>query len=673
MQALQTLPRPRIGKPVVVILLVIFAYFAWPWLRPLPKKLGPITSYRVFEAADHFDGEVEPTTGGWRQPTSRWELFATPDHLVMYEKKQINSLYRRRNVRSRIPQLPPPIPQAPGDKLDDFVIDHGDWYGPPQSPEALDEAITLDKDFRATEFFGRNYGSKPFYGRLPTWLCNRGVGAGGGHFRPSSLQIRKDFKYVDVSLETPKQPEVFIVAAAGIYNAKQAAYYRTPPVAYSSEDYWAVVYAGSSHSSPRAIFLDRVTISPTSTEIRLLKPRPTGGTRDVHPYWFFIPLGRLPDGNYTVNVKRVNDNSLIATTTANLRQATKEELEDRNAGNETLQRAATKYFEDARQAELEYGAALQLRLERLAEFVYSAQLSDADRELLANDVKRLGEAADWNQDIYDSYRYRKYALAPPTPGTPLDIDTKLRPWEANHPDWKPAVVNLSDIWLCDATDADWYASATYRNIPEFNGALTANEPSAIQKRIRDICTAIQNRGGPKHGENLFCHLAAGTIEDAINTAYEVQVENKPVPHHFSKEDDLWAVFAARRSFLIQQVDSSSIFDNSRKLNRRQFRVCVSAYIGDVDTNDVEKSSPVTFALIPLGKLADVEFATVFYTCNSIASRQVNADKPTLLETDLPNPIYNNFSTYLGDSSGAHLDLTSSASQNARSQHTRLTQ
>lgn len=628
-------------------------YVAWPWLRPLPQRFGPLANYRVFEPSVQLDAAPQPTPGGWREPHSRWELLTTLDHDVLYAKKNINSVRRQQKRQPITPRLPPPTPVGNDDRLTDFVIDHGDSFGYPASHKELDEAIAQGKARRASEFFGwrYHYGEKPFYGRLPTSLCYSDTGPDRGNFRANYFSTYKEFQEVTAGLETPKEPTVFIVTAGGISNAQRAVYDRKPPVTYPGEIVWAAVYAGSSHSEPRAYLLDRVTITPSNTEVILHKPRPGGATADHYPYWFFIPLGPIPAGKYTVNVRLIDNNSLLATTTADLRAATEEELAARNAELENLQRAATEHGEKRRQLELEHGAALQLHLERLAEFVHTANVSDQLRDLLRHDVERLGEAVDWSQDIYGTRRYNKQPLAPPTPGQSPDDNGLPAAFDMNRPAWSPSEIALRDIWLCDITDADWFADKTYRDVPEFADAFTTTEPTELQQKIRAICEAIAAKGGPKHGAELFSHAAAGTLHDALQTAYAVQVDNQPPPRDFAKGDEMWAVLVARRSFLIRKIDSRFIVDSFNNTKRREFRISASAYIAPADGAANDATSPVTFAIVPLGKQDDVDSVGIHLVCDSISCRGLRGDAPHLLETNLPDPRIHNFSRFLASPTG----------------------
>ncbi len=644
----------RLTRPWVLVivfsLVTLAGYFTWPWLRSIPKKLGPLANYRVYEESKSLDGFAEPTPGGWRMPASRWELFATLDHQVMFDKKQITSLRKKPNLRPSRPALPPPAPLVQGDMLSDFVVDRGTSFGFPATYQELDESLAHGKAYRESAFFMRYHDPlKPFYGSLPTRLCYHDTCPDRGNFRANYLQIREDFKLRDVSLETPKSPDVFIVAAGGIYNAREAAYRRSSPIAYPSDQYWAVVYAGSTHSSPTAFLLDRVTIAPTSTEILLHRPPPGGATADLHPYWFFIPLGRLPAGKYSVNVRLVDDNSLRATTTADLRSATDDEIASRNAKSEELQKTSNKHFKHQRQLEQDYGAELQLRLERLAEFIHSAAVDESDKQLLARDVARLGEAVDWDQDIYHTQRHPKRALTPPTPGETPTFRDRQFPWEPG--DWKPSEIALSDIWLCDGTDADWYVPATYRNVPEFRDALTVDNPSKTQLKIREIWKAIESEDSSDLGTVLRHIPAAGTIEDAIHAAHDVLVGGKPPAKEFSPNDEMWCVFLAKRSYLIRRVDSRITEGKIAGTQRREFFVHLSAYIGAADTAEDDHRSPATLAIIPLGKQSDVDSVGVTFYCDTVCSRQVDQIEPRLLETQLPDSSRHYFSHYFAHGTG----------------------
>ena len=159
--------------------------------------------------------------------------------------------------------------------------------------------------------------NKPYYGELPIWLCNQGTSLG---FDPRRLQIRKDFRVVDAYLEIPNHPQVTVVAGSGIWDAQRAAYFEEQPIAFNFAEYWAVVYAGTSGSTPAAFLLDRVTIDEKEAVVVIDRPPRGSSTADSHPYWFFIPLGQLPDGPYKVAVRNASTGDIDSETTATLRR-----------------------------------------------------------------------------------------------------------------------------------------------------------------------------------------------------------------------------------------------------------------------------------------------------------------------------------------------------------------
>lgn len=509
-----------------------------------------------------------------------------------------------------------PVSFVSGDKLGDFVIDSGEAFACPESREQLDKAIQSGAAMRASEFFARrDILPRPFFGELPVALCSRAS---------DQLEVRKDFNWTNIQIKSPKQPEIFIVSAGSADNARRAMYEQAPPISYGQAPYWAVVYAGTTGSSPAAFVVDRVTIQRESAEILLYRPANGAMTRDMSPYWFCIPLGCLPDGSYTVNLRDANRDEVIATASVALRRATAKETEARNSAGANDQKLAARYFDKLKDEEHEDGAALQVHLERLAEFVHSADLTPTARTLLSSDIEHLGISARW--EIMGMYwgmsnRQPHRELADSTPGKVPGLEVRRNSFD-DSPEWQPSKMQLSDIWLCDGTDAAWYASATYRNVPEFNGALTAENPSPVQQKIARIWAAIQAKGEDRNGLMYAAFPAAGTIDDAIGTAYDVLVNGKTAVKTFSANDPMWAVLLARRSFLIRSISTRSLEDEIDHSKRMEFFVHTSAYIGKAD--DIKEPAPVTFALIPLGKPKGVQSVGVTYGCQSICGKPVTA-------------------------------------------------
>lgn len=559
------------------------------------------------------------------------------EHEVQYPDKKRAPVQRRRSGPVE-KHVPPPVKVLPDDQLRAFVVDHGASYGYPASREELDRANAEGKTERASSFFmQQQHRDKPFYGEIPTVICHWDGHSDRGVDRINQVHIRKDFKPMDVALDTPARPEAFIVAGGGVYGAQRSAYERSEPVAYSGESYWALVYAGSGPSSAPYV-IDRVNIGEKETQITLYRPPIYAATCDIYPYWYLVPLGRLPDGPYSVKVQLANSGETQSSATATLRRATEKEQQARNDYWENEQVGGNKHYAKLKHLEELHAAGLQLRLERLAEFVHGLEVSESDREVLTADVEELGKAVDWDRNIYRSPNQQRRPLGAPTPGETVEIDFNDKRWDSNKATWGVSDIKLADIWMSDGSDAGWYASKTYRKVPEFAGALTADKPTPVQQKIREICKAIeQNHKPPSHQEfQVRSFPAAGTLESVLDEAHRVFVEGKPRPTEFSPDDDMWVVYIASGSFLIRQVDVRDFGDKISRTKHRGFRIYTSAYIAGADGVAEENLAPVTLALIPLGKPGDVDSVGVGFSCRSVCCRDVGDEADQLLDVKLPD-------------------------------------
>jgi hypothetical protein len=330
-----------------------------------------------------------------------------------------------------------------------------------------------------------------------------------------------------------------------------------------------------------------------------------------------------------------------------LRRATEAEIEKRGAEATELVAAANRRTAEWEKSERVNGATLQLALERLAEFIHSADLSHEDRQLLSKDVARLGGAADWSRNLDISRRYSQRKLAPATPGEPVEPTVGLNPWIAKSADWLPAEIPLNKIWLCDGTNADWYAAVFYQNVPEFNNALTAESPSEAQQKIRDIWRSLA--GASKEWRAALRSIPVkGTFDEALDTAHEFFVQGKAHDKTFKPDDEIWLVFVAQQSFLIRQISTRTYTDQYSKATRTEYVVHVSVYIGDED--DVADRPPVTFALIPLGR-QNADSVGVMFSCMSICGRKAGSNEPELVDTKLPNSAFDEYRTWLPQLTG----------------------
>jgi hypothetical protein len=65
---------------------------------------------------------------------------------------------------------------------------------------------------------------------------------------------------------------------------------------------WLVAYLGVGHSSPPAYVIKAVSVNGPRIRIAYHVPRPTTATRDIHPYYCWVPLGKLSDGLYKLEL-----------------------------------------------------------------------------------------------------------------------------------------------------------------------------------------------------------------------------------------------------------------------------------------------------------------------------------------------------------------------------------
>lgn len=642
-------------------------YYTTPWTNNLEKRFRPLSDYRVRD--DGTPAADRPTLHSekWRVPNSRWELLLTRDEDVHYPIRpsapiKPENASRTPPAKPSPPEMSPPVPRVrweDGDTLTDFVVDQGNCYSCPATEFELRGAIAERKAYRASHFFlDQVYlSSKPFYGEIPAWRCLRESGHERELPRVARLQFREGVKLVDAALPTPDQPEVYIVAAASSYNMHQAAFRRDPPIAYPQDQYWAVVFAGIGGSGPTKFLLDKAEVRKESATISIYQPPRGVSTCDIHAYWFFVPLGRLPEGPYSVNVRDVTDGTLSSTLTAKLRWANAQEVEERRARRAEEQQLRELEFARLKRNERAHGAAMQLHLERLAEFVHRADLPDDERQLLTNDVLQLGKSVNWEQNIYGSNHSSGRKLAAPTPGKGVKMPPRHPITDAGSPPWQASEISLKDIWLCDGTDARWYAGATYRDVPEFNGALDVESPSRAQQKIREIWNVLREkykeRDSYVKGVNSF--PAAGSINDALDAAYRVFVAGEVPKKEFATDQSMWVILVARKSFLVRAVQTRFYVDKYSGVRRREFRIGASAYIRWADDPSDQPPAPLTFALIPLGRLVDLDSVGVMFTCPSVCSRPVGADQPKLLDATPPQFLHTTIGHYLGQPAGFRME------------------
>jgi hypothetical protein len=647
---------------LVVLLFSLVITWQWAWLSTTPGRLQSLDKYRIYDSSVVLDTSAPEkikdwTTFKWRAPRSRTELLWADEHSIWYPQKprtkSKKKVVAKRNSHATF-QFSVPVREE--DQLDDFVVEFGEWFHHPDSWDELNTAIRRGAAHRSSAFFAQHYGrTKPFLGEIPTSLCYSEGGDGINVRRVNRLQVWKDFNRVDVNLPTPKTPQATIVAARGAYNAQKAIYDGTAPISYRHSPYWVAIYAGSASSSPAEFVVDRITIDKKSADIFLYRSPKFYGTRDIYPYWYLVPLGHLPDGEYTVNVFESSQKELLASTTDLLRKATTNEESLMNKNAEREYAARSQHSKNNKKQEWEKGGELQLRLERLAEFVHAADLSEPTRDLLTQDIAELGTLVFWDKGFHQN-RYQGRPLVAPTPGNSPTLRPPLPSmFSGVHGPWKPSNIALKDIWLCDGTDANWFAERTYRIIPEFQNALVADDPTPVQVQIKQIWQAIQSKiADPKH-KRLHSFIADGTIEDALGTAHKVLVEGQQPVKKFSADTPLWAVMIAERSFLIRGVDTSYHRDKHSGIERTEFRVNASGYISKADNLTADQRSPVTFGLIPLGKLSAGYSVGVVFSCPSICCRGADSVEPHLLDAKPEELMLSKYHWYLSQSTGFNIE------------------
>jgi hypothetical protein len=180
--------------------------------------------------------------------------------------------------------------------------------------------------------------------------------------------------------------------------------------------------------------------------------------------------------------------------------------------------------------------------------------------------------------------------------------------------------------------------------------LTTQKPSPAQKTIRQIWNVLEEHASVRHGSKIQCLAAAGSLEDAIATAHDVLVNGGSPSKQFSRADEMWVIFVARSSFLIRQIDTRFYEDKYNQKKHREFLVHTSAYIGKADHAENDVGSPVTLALIPLGR-PDADWVGVSFVCDTICGRQIGSTTPTLLDAALPETSANSFSQYFCTGTG----------------------
>jgi len=282
----------------------------------------------------------------------------------------------------------------------------------------------------------------------------------------------------------------------------------------------------------------------------------------------------------------------------------------------------------------------------LAEYVASADLSPADSERLSRDVFELGQAVDWRRSPDNEERGTPRRLAPPEPGQIPKWPNFIPPWEAQRTPWKPAKISLDKVWLCDAP-AQVSATEAYRRIPEFEGALTAANPTPAQRKIQKIIAVLETQASERSTQ-MKTLVVAGDIHEALDAAHRYYVEGIEPTRQASAGQDIWAVFVARRSFVVREFLTR--YYEEQNWRRTEFMVLVSAYLSD----QREEAAPVTFGLIELGPQPAGHSIGVSYNCRSACGSGLAALGNQLVETTLPEMLLSNYRNYVPN--GSYIEI-----------------
>ena len=218
-------------------------------------------------------------------------------------------------------------------------------------------------------------------------------------------------------------------------------------------------------------------------------------------------------------------------------------------------------------------------------------------------------------------------------------------------------MRVNDVWLYAGPKVSWYTSKTYRHYPEFDDATIAPKPTARQEKVRAI---LRHLADPSTNQDrpLLGMIVAGTIESAVDAAYEVYVNGKDRTRKFKPDDDLWAVMAGTERYFIRQIDTREYRDTRDSGPTREFRVHTSAYIGRADGAGNDELSSATLALIPLGKQSGVQRVGVLYSCPTACCRQVGIDAAASSLVDVSAAELRLFHFNYGLCSGAYCEVES---------------
>jgi hypothetical protein len=73
---------------------------------------------------------------------------------------------------------------------------------------------------------------------------------------------------------------------------------------------WLFAYLGSGPSNPTWWIIEKVELEKGKVILRYRPSKPSPATADVHPYYYWIPIGRLEPGSYELQLVNQDENSI---------------------------------------------------------------------------------------------------------------------------------------------------------------------------------------------------------------------------------------------------------------------------------------------------------------------------------------------------------------------------
>jgi hypothetical protein len=67
-----------------------------------------------------------------------------------------------------------------------------------------------------------------------------------------------------------------------------------------TDEYWLVAYLGTTGSTPPAYSVLSAERQGRTIRLSVEQTKPGPNTNDLHPYFVWVPLGKIPDGTYTL-------------------------------------------------------------------------------------------------------------------------------------------------------------------------------------------------------------------------------------------------------------------------------------------------------------------------------------------------------------------------------------